>query len=281
MSALKGPKKTIAVMEFENKAGADSQWQLGTGMAEMLTTALVNTGRFIVVERQAVTDVLKEQDFGASGRTTEVGAAKIGKILNSQILVRGAITEFSNQTSGGDSGIGYMGVSLGMSSSKAHVAVNIRIFDSVTGEVLDSMRCAGTAKSSGASVGYSGIVNVGGSGFAKTPLGKATQQAIDEAVAFITAKMNNVPWSGKVVSVKGDIVFINAGQNSNVNPGDEFTVYKKGEDMLDPDTGASLGCEIKKAGRIQITSVEEKFSKAKAAAGSAASFATGDIIKLD
>jgi ribosomal protein S1 len=93
--------------------------------------------------------------------------------------------------------------------------------------------------------------------------------------------MSNVPWAGKVVSVKGDVVFVNAGQNSNVNPGDEFTVYKKGEDMIDPDTGASLGSEIKKAGRIQITSVEEKFSKAKATAGSASSFATGDIIKLD
>ena len=36
---LKGPKKTIAVMDFENKAGAEAEWNLGSGMAEMLATA--------------------------------------------------------------------------------------------------------------------------------------------------------------------------------------------------------------------------------------------------
>jgi curli biogenesis system outer membrane secretion channel CsgG len=268
-------------MDFENKAGAASEWNLGTGMSEMLTTALVNTGRFIVVERQAITDVIKEQDFGASGRTTDVGAAKIGKILNSQILVRGAVTEFQTSTSGGSQGFSYGGVSLGMSSSNAHVAVNIRLYDATTGQVIDSQRVAGTATASGASIGYSGIVGVGAGGFAKTPLGKATQQAIDEAVAFISAKMANVPWQGKIVKVQNDTVFINAGQTSNVLVGDEFTVCRKGEEMVDPDTGVSLGSEATKIGRIQVTGVEEKFSKAKATAGAANSFKAGDIIKLD
>jgi len=278
---LKGPKKTIAVMDFENKAGGEAEWNLGSGMAEMLTTSLVNSGRFIVVERKDITDVLKEQDFGASGRTTEVGAAKIGKILNSQILVRGAVTEFSASSSGGDTGISYGGISLGMSSSKAHVAVNIRLYDSTTGEVLDSLRCEGNATASGASVGYSGVVDFGGSGFSKTPLGKATQESINKAVYFIVTKMNDVPWQGKIASVKDDVVIINAGKTSNVNIGDEFTAYKKGEEITDPDTGATLGCELKKTGRIQVTSVEEKFSKAQATAGGAGSLATGDVIKLE
>ena len=278
---LKGPKKTIAVMDFENKAGAASEWNLGSGMAEMLATALINTGGFIVVERQAITDVLKEQDFGASGRTTEVGAAKIGKILNSQILVRGAVTEFSTSSSGGTGGISYGGVSLGMSSSKAHIAVDVRIYDSTTGQVLDSIRCEGNATASGVSAGYSGVVDVGGSSFTKTPLGKATAEAINKAVFFIASKMANVPWQGKIVSVKNNVVFINAGQNSNVLIGDEFTVYKKGEELIDPDTGISLGSEDTKIGRIQVNAVDEKFSKAVATAGSASSFSAGDIIRLD
>ena len=92
-----GPRKTIAVADFENKAGAEAQWNLGNGMAEMLTTALVNTNRFIVVERQNIQGIIQEQDFSVSGRTINVGAPKIGSLLNTQILVSGAITEFSQR----------------------------------------------------------------------------------------------------------------------------------------------------------------------------------------
>ena len=60
-------KKLVAVEEFENKAGAASNWKIGTGMADMLTDALIHSGNFIVLERQAVQSVLAEQDFAASG----------------------------------------------------------------------------------------------------------------------------------------------------------------------------------------------------------------------
>lgn len=282
---LKGPKKTIAVMDFENKAGAAAEWNLGSGMAEMLTTAFVNSGRFIVVERQAITDVLTEQDFGASERTLDVGAAKIGKILNAQVLVRGAVTEFGTRAEGGGGAFSFKGVNVGMSSSSAHVAVNIRLYDATTGQVIDSIRCDGKATASGISGGYSGSelggFTFGTSAFAKTPLGKATHQAIDKAVYFVVEKMDSVPWQGKIVDVKGDIVYINAGMDSNIRPGDEFVVYKKGEELVDPDTGISLGSEDAKIGRIQVITIEEKFSKANAVAGSIRTFGRGDIIRLD
>ncbi|MCK4463313.1 MAG: hypothetical protein KAU58_03275 [Candidatus Omnitrophica bacterium] len=282
---LRGPRKTIAVMDFENKAGAAAQWNLGSGMAEMLTTALVNSGRFIVVERQAITDVLTEQDFGASGRTLDVGAAKIGKILNAQVLVRGAVTEFGTRTKGGGGAFSFKGINVGMSSSSAHVAVNIRLYDATTGQIIDSIRCDGKATASGISGGYSGSelggFTFGTSTFAKTPLGKATHQAIDKAVYFVVRKMDRVSWQGKIVDVKGDIVYINAGMNSNIRLGDEFTVYKKGGELIDPDTGISLGSEDTKIGRIQVITVEKKFSKANAVAGSVRIFGRGDIIRLD
>lgn len=282
---LKGPKKNIAVMDFENKAGFISEINLGSGMAEMLTTSLVNSGRFIVVERQAISDVLNEQDFGVSGRTTEAGAAKIGKILNAQILVRGAVTEFGTRTGGGGGSIGYQGINVGLSGSSAHVAVDIRLYDATTGEVIDSLRCDGKATATGISGGYSGSelggFTFGTSAFSKTPLGKATHEAIDKAVYFIVEKMDSVPWQGKIVDVKGDVVYINAGSDSNVFIGDEFTVYKKGEELVDPDTGVLLGSEDTKVGRIQITSVEEKFSKAKTVSGNVKTLSRGDIISMD
>ncbi len=284
LSSLKGPKKTIAVMDFDNKAGGWSEWNIGNGMSEMLTTALFNSGRFVVVERQAITDVLAEQDLGASGRTTEAGAAKIGKVLNSQVLVRGAVTEFSNRSQDASNLVSFAGVNVGLASSSAHVAVNIRLYDATTGEVIESIRCEGKASSGGISGGYSGSglggLNFGSKAFLKTPLGKATQKVIDNAVYQISQKMEEVPWQGKVVTVKGDTVYLNAGANSNVQIGDIFTVYKKGESLIDPDTGISLGSEDTRAGQVEVFAVEEKFSKAHATAGSAGSFDRGDVVKV-
>lgn len=284
LPTLQGPKKNIAVMDFENKAGVAAQWELGTGMAEMLTTALFDSGRFVLVERQAINDVIAEQDFGASGRTTEAGAATIGKILNAQVLIRGAVTEFSFKSQDAGSLVSFAGVNLGLSGSNAHVAINIRLYDSTTGEVIESMRVEGKASAGGISGGYSGMdlggLNFGTSAFYKTPLGKATQKTIDQAVYLISQKMQEIPWEGKIVTVKDDTVYINAGETSNVRVGDGFTVYNKGEELVDPDTGISLGSEDSKAGRIEIFNVEEKFSKAHAIAGSPAGFKRGDIVKI-
>lgn len=277
---LKGPKKTIAVMDFENKAGAAAEWNIGTGMAEMLTTALVNSERFVVVERQAITDVITEQDFAASGRTAESSAAAFGKILNTQIMVRGAVTEFAHRESGGGAAFNIKGFDVGLSGANAHVAVNIRLYDTTTGEVIDSVRCEGKAASTGVDFAYSRCDwGIGTSGFQNTPLGKATQQAINKAVKFIIEKMDKVTWTGKVVTVKGDVIYVNAGSSSNVFSGDSFTVYRPGEALIDPDTGVSLGSEEKRIGTVRVTEVQEKFSKAQAASGGG--FQKGDIVKYE
>jgi len=99
----KGPEKRIAVMDFEVKVPR-AHWKIGSGMAEMLTTALHKTGKFVVVERKAIHDIIKEQDFGETGRVRKETAAKIGDILGAQVLVRGAVTEFEEKV--GRGGVG-------------------------------------------------------------------------------------------------------------------------------------------------------------------------------
>ena len=59
-----GPKARIAVARFTDKSNNSRWWrkEIGEGMADQLTTALVSTNRFIVLERQALDAVLSEQD---------------------------------------------------------------------------------------------------------------------------------------------------------------------------------------------------------------------------
>ena len=66
-AAYNGPKQRIAVKAFEYKAARGSR-DIGNGMSDMLADSLFNSGRFIVLEREHIKEVMEEQDFGASGR---------------------------------------------------------------------------------------------------------------------------------------------------------------------------------------------------------------------
>lgn len=277
---MSGPKKLVAVAKFENKTSVSGQINLDSGMSEQLTDALIQSGQFIVLERADVEGVLEEQNFGASGRATSTGGAKIGAMNRAQILIKGAITEFEMQESGGGQGLNIKGFSLGSSSSNAHVAVIIYLYDTTTGQVLDSQRCEGKAESGGLSIGVAQRDwGFGTSGFKSTPLGKATQMAIDNAVVYITRKMASVPWQGRIVKAEGDKLYLNVGRSGGINVGDEFNVYREGEALIDPESGLNLGAEATKIGRVQVTQVQDKFAIATPTAGSG--FEPNNIVKFE
>ncbi|MEF9476075.1 MAG: hypothetical protein L0958_05235 [Candidatus Mariimomonas ferrooxydans] len=279
--AYHGPKKRIAVTKFESKVqGVYASRLLGEGFAEMLTTELMKTERFIVVERQALGDIVGEQELGLSGLVRQETAAKTGQVLGAQIIVRGVVSEFTMRKSGGGGGIGIKGFSLGLKGSNAHVAVDIRLIDASTGQVLDSHNAAGTASSTSLGVGVlSGDVDFNAAGFKKTPLGQATRQAIHDAVNFIVAKMESVPFSAKVMKISGQKVYINAGSTMNIRPGDIFYAYSKGEEFIDPDTGLNLGSEETLTGTVEVMDVKDKYSigQLKSSSGT---LKRGDILKF-
>lgn len=260
---VSGPKKTIAVTSFENSSGINAYITLGDDFAAQLSDALIQSGKFTVLSRKDLGAVLTEQDLAESGRMSKSLSAQKGKVIPAQILVTGNITEFQQNTQGGGQGLSIHGVNIGMAKSDAHVAVIIQIIDSTTGEILDSQRVEGLADASGFSIGYSGSFSVGSSSFKKTPLGKATQIAIDRAVVYISDKLGKLPWQGRVVTVKDGLVYINAGSGAGVVQGETFIVCRKGESLIDPETGMDLGTEKTKIGDIIISEVQPKFSKAK------------------
>ena len=173
-----GPKKRIAVMPFDMKSrGAGS---VGSGMSDMLTDALVNTNRFIVVERQYVKDVMAEQDFGRSGRVKKETAPQIGEIEGAQLLIRGAVTTFEAECSGGT--LAVVGI------KQACVSINMRIIDAKTGRVLNATTVDGSAMTAGVGL-TANLPNtplpLGLGGWSKTPMERAIRNCIDSAVQHI------------------------------------------------------------------------------------------------
>lgn len=200
-AAYNGPQARIAVARFENKAGSTGNWwnpSIGDGMADMLTTALFNSGRFIVLERQAIDDVMAEQDLGASGRVRDDTAAAIGEIEGAELLVVAAVTEFSENASGtrgsfGGSRIGRVIGGIAGGSSSAHMAIDLRIIDTNTSRVLAATSVEGEAKDfdiGGALAGYTGSHALGGSlsTWENTPREKALRQVIGKAVEEVVRR---------------------------------------------------------------------------------------------
>lgn len=261
-------KPRVAVTAFENKVKTpwgDPSWRIGEGLAEMLTSELARTGRFIVLERQGLSDVVGEQALGQSGLVRRESAAASGQLLGAQLIVRGAVTEFAERTSGGGIGVQMPDVAVQGQIENAHVAIDLRLIDATTGQVLASQSVAKRVPARGAAIGArSGNVLFGGDLFMQAPIGQASRAAIADAVQFVAARAVAVgptgPPSFAIVKVEGSAAFINAGSNANVRVGDVFQVYTRGEALTDPDSGLKLGAAERLVGSVQISEVQEQFS---------------------
>ena len=135
----------IAVLDFEMRAdGARSWWhrQGGAQLQDVFTTELVKTGRFRVIERERLQDILKEHDLSVSGRIDTSTAVELGRLLGVEYLLTGAVTEYGMQQAGGRAPrIGRLpGVRAQRRTFEA--AIDARLINTTTGEIMwaDSAR---------------------------------------------------------------------------------------------------------------------------------------------
>lgn len=192
-----GPKARLAVADFEVKA-AKATNEIGSGLREMLVTALVNSNRFSVVERQALGAVMQEQELASSGAAQQGTGPKRGNIKTADLVITAAVTEFEPLASGGKAGVGggggvasgILGGLLGAALNKAHMALDIRIIDASTSEVLAATRVQGQASdiAAGFMAGFFGGWGLGGglSIYSNTPMEKAIRICIIEAVRYMS-----------------------------------------------------------------------------------------------
>jgi curli biogenesis system outer membrane secretion channel CsgG len=275
-------KKRVAVFTFEDKTDHTWHWwdgrAPGDGMSDMLTTSLVKSGKYTVIERKQIAQILSEQQLGQSGIVTQESAAQVGKMLGVELAIVGAVTEFGYAKK--DVGGRLKGFGLGVKSQKATVAVDVRLISTSTGEILKAENVRKEESSSGLSVSTPEVDFQNASEFDNSIVGKATRSAIDEIVVLIDQNAGSLAWSGKILKVTGNEILFKPGQDGGVQAGQRFTVYSKGEDIIDPDTGLSLGSDETKIGVIEVTGfMGEKVSKAAVKSGSG--FKVGDLVRQE
>jgi len=89
------PKKTIAVVDFEVLGG--NRKEKGRVVLEGLTSALIETGQFIVVERAKLQTVMNEIQLSQSGLTRPEKDGLAGKLFSADLILTGTLTDLQDE----------------------------------------------------------------------------------------------------------------------------------------------------------------------------------------
>jgi curli biogenesis system outer membrane secretion channel CsgG len=261
----------IAVLPFDDGSIKDrwwgGNWDVGKGISDELVTELLKTNKFRLIEREQIDKVLSEQNFGASGRVDTSSAARIGKVLGVQYLVMGRVTEFSFKSTE----IGGLslkkGIGLGLKNTKANVAIDARLVDTGSAEIISSVTGKGNKSTANVKVAYQwDAIALGSDEFRQTDLGIATR----EAVVSVAKQLGDKAYDGSrgpaqpekitgAVAYAGDNkVIINAGSNSGIKAGMIFIVQHVLEVVKDPSNGEVIDEVSEAVAEIKVTEVKEK-----------------------
>jgi curli biogenesis system outer membrane secretion channel CsgG len=273
---LHGPKKRIGIVDFDD-ASHHGYWggsrnALAEAARDVATEALVKSGAFVVIEREQIAQILKEQGLGMTGAISPQTAAKAGKLMGLQAIVTGKITDFDESQKTGGFGAYYQS-----HERIATARVSLRMVDATTGEIWVAESGEGRSTSKSETVMGGGSVNND-----QTIGKKALYQAIANMMNKVVAKADAKPWAGAVAKVgKGGKIYITAGSDINLPVGATLTVRRLGEEITDPSTGAVIGHELgKTVGHLQLADhLNEKLSVCVSTQG--AGYATGDMVTLD
>jgi curli biogenesis system outer membrane secretion channel CsgG len=285
---IMGPKHTIAVGKIEavpGFSGAYTAAAAGPGVAAMLSTALDHSGRFIVAEREDLSEVLSEQELSANRVSQGSAGPKAGTVIPAQYLIVGAVTELSAGDKGSNLGLGIGGLphglfgGLSLSGQTGRVAMDLRLVNTRTGQVEDSFSIKKelTSRGIGITGGYKAI-SIGGDQFWSTPLGEAMRGALDDAVTRIAADVAKDGWDALVAQVSGDTIYINAGAEAGLKVGDHLVVERVSGALTDPATGRVLAVQKDQLAKIEVTAVEAKFATGTFVRTSASEPQRGDSV---
>jgi curli biogenesis system outer membrane secretion channel CsgG len=192
-AAAQGTRPSVAVIDFTNN-GSGASWfhgSVGTQLADVLGNELNATGDFNIVERQKVNVALAEQDFARSGRVRKGSGPASGNVTGAQYLITGSVAAYTENTSDTGGGISFGGFHVGGDKTQAYVAIDLRVIDAETSQVVYSRTVEGRSSDSNVDVGGSTWYGLGGDlhHASTTPASKAVRAALAEASRYLDCAM--------------------------------------------------------------------------------------------
>ena len=255
-------KSTLAISSIKptsslaNAVRPDKKEEMNR-IIESLDSQLVDrvnaTRKFDVVGRTDLSEVMKEQDLGASGNVEAKTAAKAGKLAGAKYLLVATVDDFQDYVEKAT----FEGTGRTATKRVFRFSIIGKIYDSSTGKLLES------ANFQTGNDEFKQIQQERNYSVKDGELSDEMMVAVSRTMAErIANRMADVIFPAKILIKRDTQVTINRGEGAGVAVGDTFNVFALGEDMIDPDTKESLGREEVKVGKVKIAEVDPKFSKA-------------------
>jgi curli biogenesis system outer membrane secretion channel CsgG len=235
----KGLKRKVAVGRFTNetKYGQsffldDQKDRIGKQALDILSNKLLQTEKFIILERADLDKIEKE---------LAIGSAAPHRNMADYIIV-GSVTEFGRKDTG------EVGIFSRTKRQTAFAKVHVRMIDVATGQIIYSEDGEGTAFAEAGTV-----FGVGGrAGYDSTLNDKALEAAITNLASNIIEKLLDKPWRGYILGQEDNQLIISGGKSQNIKEGDVFQVYLEGRKVKNPQTNMEVSLPAKKLAKVRV-----------------------------
>lgn len=235
--------------------------RVAEAMDGQLIDRLHNSRKFIMSSRSDLDAIMKEQNLASSGNVDEndPNAAKSFKLKGIQYLLVMTIDDFQDFVEHAT----FAGTGEQATKRVVRLSAVGKIYDATTGVILETTNI----QLGPGDPDYKKIRDISSKRSYTTTEGNLSDQLLLTAARLMADRMANrvldVLFPAKVIAKLDQQVLINRGDGTDIKIGEVWNVYALGQEMIDPDTGISLGAAEVNAGSVEVTDVQPLFARAK------------------
>lgn len=254
-----GLKRKVAIARFTNETRYgqsfflnESDDRIGKQAVDILSSKLMETEKFILLERADLDKIQKELNMG--------NATPLKNMAD--YLIVGSVTEFGRKDQS------EVGIFSRTKKQTAHAKVHIRLIDVYTGQIIyseegegEAFSEAGTVFGVGQKAGYDSSLN-----------DKALESAITNLSSNIIENLLEKEWRAYILGYEEGLFIISGGKSQNISTGDSFDVIEEGKMINNPQTNMMITLPGKMVGEISVIqsvgdSIENEVSLCKIESG--------------
>ena len=236
----KSLKRKVAIARFSNETSYakgifydKKNDPLGKQALDILSTKLTSSGKFILLERESLKHIMKENKLDDDISFEKVGA---------DYIIVGSLTQYGRKH------IGDVNVFTNSKTQIVEAGVSLRLIDTRTGQIIYSEEAKGESQ-----LKTKNVLGLGENASYDSSLAdKAISAAVTKLVENVINNCMDRPWKSYFLSYEEDGIIISGGKSQNIEVGNKFDVLLKGKRIKNPQTGMFIELPGKKIGEVEV-----------------------------
>ena len=238
IGAKQGLKRKVAIARFTNESKYGQSFfidenndRIGKQAVDILSSKLVETEKFILLERVDLDKITKELNMENYKPLKNMA----------DYLIVGSVTEFGRRDQG------KVGIFSRTKRQIAFAKVHVRLIEVRSGQILyseegegEAFSEAGTVFGVGERAGYDSAIN-----------DKALEAAITDLASNIIENLLDRPWRSYILGFEDNKLIIAGGKLQNISNGDIFQVIQEGKKVKNPQTNMMITLPGTQIGKIK------------------------------